>query len=215
MGCIFNCEKKTPKPKLPSTKTTHSRDEKLALVVGHNRKSQGATNYLGESEWIFNSRIAKKVQEKLAVKNYDSVILFRKEGVGYTSQVNSIVSQIKIHKCTHAYLMHFNAASGYPVGCEALISETATDVDNKWADKFTDLLNERHGFKERHDDGIKTVRSGHNGHGMINAVNKAGAKSILVEPCFGNWRNKESILIFENEDRYVDVLVDAYMSIVD
>ena len=128
----------------------HTRNRiKLAIIVGHNKKKQGADNYLGESEWVFNSRIARKLQVKLTALGIESV-----------------------------------------------------------ADTFTDILNESYGFKERRDDGVYIVGSRHNGFGMINAVNRY-AISCLVEACFAGYKNKESELVFEHEDKYVDVFVKA------
>lgn len=182
---------------------------KVALVVGHNKKSQGADNYLDESEWVFNSRIARKLQIKLALLGIDSVIIFRPYSVSYKKQCSSVAEQVKDLDCTHAILLHFNDASGETaMGCEVLVSETSTLADDKFADIFTDILNEEYGFRERHDDGMKTVNDDHNGFGMINAVNRH-AVTVLVEACFAGYENRESAFIFENEDKYVDVFVKA------
>ena len=64
------------------------------------------------------------------------------------------------------------------------------------------------GFRERHDDGIKIVSKGHNGYGMIDGLNDAGVMSVLLEPCFATNRTQAK-KIFEQEDKYVDILVDA------
>ena len=184
---------------------------KIALVVGHNKTAQGADNYLGESEWVFNSRIVRKVQAKLNALGIDSVIIFRPYNTSYSRQCSSVADQVKEHECTHAILFHFNDASGTSaMGCEVLVKKTATEEDNKFADTFTDLLNERYGFVERRDDGVYTVSSRHNGYGMINAID---AITCLIEACFAGYRNKESIIIFEQEDKYVDVIVDSIVKV--
>ena len=180
---------------------------KVALVVGHNKKAQGATNYLGESEWTFNSRIVRKVQVKLNALGIDSVIIFRPYNVSYSSQCRSVAKQVKEHNCSHAILFHFNdASSRSAMGVEVLIGDTATKEDNQFADMISDLLNERYGFVERRDDGVFTVSSRHNGSGMIHAID---AITALLEPCFGGHKTRESEVIFEKEDLYVDVIVNS------
>lgn len=194
-----------PEPPLPSG---HRRVKiKVAIVVGHNKKDQGATNYLGESEWQFNSRIARKVQVKLTALGIESVIIFRPYNVSYSRQCRDVARQVKELSCTHAILLHFNDASGNTaMGCEVLVKKTATKEDNEFADMLTDMLNERYGFVERRDDGVYTVSSRHNGYGMINAID---AITCLLEACFAGYKNKESEIIFEQEDKYVDVIVES------
>lgn len=198
---------KIKEPPIDVMDTGPRRIIKIALVVGHNKKDQGANNYLGESEWQFNSRIARKIQVKLNDLGIDSVIIFRPYNVSYSRQCNSVADQVKEHKCTHAILLHFNDASGTSaMGCEVLVKKTSTLEDDKFADTFTDILNERYGFKERRNDGMYVVSSRHNGYGMINAID---AITCLVEACFAGYKNKESELVFEHEDKYVDVFIDS------
>lgn len=183
---------------------------KVAIIVGHNKKKQGATNYLDESEWVFNSRIARKLQGKLAALGIDSVIIFRPYDVGYDDQCEAVADEAARLGCTHAISLHFNdASSRSAMGVEVLIAKTATEADNKFADIFSDILNEEYGFVERRDDGVYTISDRHNGSGMINAVNDKGIITCLVEVCFGGHKTKESELIFEQEDKYVDVLVKS------
>jgi len=183
---------------------------KVAIIVGHNEKKQGANNYLGESEWVFNSRIARKLQGKLAALGIDSVVIFRPYDVSYSRQCSKVASKAARLGCTHAISLHFNdASSRNAMGVEVLIAKTATKEDNEFADVFTDILNEEYSFIERREDGVYTITDRHNGSGMINAVNAKGIITCLVEACFGGHETRESKMIFEQEDKYVDVLVKS------
>lgn len=182
----------------------------IGLVVGHNERAQGANNYLGESEWVFNSRIAKKVQERLNELNIRSVIVFRPKSGGYSWECTSVARELKGKLATHAVLMHFNSAGVKSArGVETLILPTASPADNRFADIFSDILNEEYGFVERGDDGVKTIGSRHNGSGMLQACLNKGIISALIEPCFADYRTEESKIIFEQEDKYVLVLAKA------
>jgi len=211
---MFECFKETYKK--PETKMTQVVDKfstKIAVIVGHNAKSQGATNYLKESEYVFNSRIALKMQEKCALLGIELVILKRPSGLSYKDQCRAVAKQVKALSISYTIELHFNAASSKALGCEVLVDATHSNYDDKIADYITDQLNELYGFKERHEDGVKTVTPEHDGHGMLEAVKNAGAVSVLVEPCFAHYRNAESALIFEQEDKYVDVLVGTCLQI--
>lgn len=216
---MFDCLKKKPKPQVnepvkPIPTVGGNDNVPIIFVVGHNEKSKGAVNYLGESEWDFNKRIASKAIKKLGDKGVYAAIIFRPAGVGYSSQVKSVVKQAKRLGAFFALCMHFNDASYSGArGCEALIKNTTSKRDNLIADFITDELNEKYGVKERHDDGIKVINRGHNGYGMINGLDSAGVITVLLEPCFAKNRS-ESKVIFEEEDNYVNILVDAAFKLV-
>jgi len=215
---MFNCRrvkpvvhKPIPEPEGQPAPPNPSSVNPIGIVVGHNERGQGATNYQGESEWLFNSRIAKKLQMKLFDAGVKSVVIYRPKTGGYRHEVRSVVKELEKYNCSFSIHLHFNSAGKGAKGVEVLIAETATDRDNAWADVFSDMLNETYGFYERGRDGIKTVPKGHNGAGMLYAVKKAGITPVLPEPCFGDYRTKESALIFEQEDKYVDILRDAVL----
>lgn len=214
---LFDCFKKKPKvevkePTLPINIFHDGID--IAFVRGHTKSSSGADNYLGESEFVWAGRIAKKCQEKLAVFGVKTAILERPDGRSYTSQCDYIARKCEELKAEYSVHLHFNAASGNPLGCEVLVTNKMNETALKFGDYFTDQLNEKHGFSERRADGIKILYRGHNGYGMLNAVEATGTIPMLIEPCFANWRNAESIMVFENEDAFIDILVDACLKMV-
>ena len=211
--------KKKPKPQVqeparPIPTVGPEDNVPFVFVVGHNERSQGAWNYLGESEWVFNKRIANKASGKLADLGVRTAIVFRPPGKRYSSQVYEVKKQVKRLGAKYAYCLHFNdASSETATGCEVLIRKTRPKADEMVADYITDLLNERLGFRERHSDGIKVVSSGHAGAGMLEGLWDVECLAVLLEPCFA--RNKEQAKhIFENEDAYVDIIVETVFKLV-
>lgn len=181
----------------------------VALVVGHNENEQGAVNYLKESEWVFSSRILRKAQKKLTDRGWVSYVIFRPSGKNYAAQVRAVVKQCVELGVTHAILSHFNSAVKGARGCEFLVPKSSTTIDNNMADMATDLIHERFGIKQRHNDGVYEVDESHRGSGMMFGLLNVGIYSTLAEPCFAGYKTEESSQIFENEDAYVDILVEV------
>lgn len=187
-------------------------DKLVAWVEGHTWKQPGANNYLKESEKVFSHRIGTKVMAKVKAAGYMMVRVQRPEG-RYSYQCRHVADRLRELEVTHSLHSHFNAAGETARGCEALVPPTHSKIDDMMADRFTDLLNTKFGFKERGKDGVKTVKSGHNGYTMLDKVSDKGVHAMILEPVFANHRHAESIKIFENEDAYVDIIVNLILSI--
>lgn len=210
---MFPCRSKKTKPVVanpakPVPTIGPDDNTPIGIIVGHNVKAQGAVNYLGESEYIFNKRIARKVQENLASKGIKSVILERPTG-SYSSQCQWVANKCEELDVAFAISLHFNSASGQAKGCECLVLDTSSPRDNVYGDFLTDELHRKLGIVERGSNGVKTIYKGHNGYGMLEALRKKGTTCVLIEPTFANYRHKESIAIFEREDNYVNILVKS------
>lgn len=202
--------KESQKVSIIDSKSSGIISSNFAIIVGHTETQQGAINYLNETEFVFNSRIALKVQNKLLdVYGLSCKILFRPSGVGYMKQVETIVKSALEANVKYCMELHFNSINGKAFGCEVLVANTSELTDNRLADYITDLLNERLAIRERGNDGVVVVEKDHRGAGMLYALKEAGILSCIVEPCFANIRTKESAAIFEDEDQYVDILVES------
>ena len=216
LGCDSSLIVKKDNPTEVEDDTTEdinvdSSGKRICLVVGHNAGAKGAVNYLNESEWDFNKRIAEMLQTELIKKGYHCNILFRPVGVSYNSQCKSVARQAKEINSDITICMHFNSYNSKVQGCEVLILDTKSDLDNLVADKITDCLNEVYAFNERHDDGVFVISSSHAGYGMLNELRKVGACAVLIEPMFAD--NKNSSVIFEDEQKYVQTLLNSITSI--
>jgi len=192
----------------PARRPVQNSEIIIALVRGHNSKGQGAVNYLDESEWVFSGRILKKVQTKLWLENYQSLVIDRPPVKSYYSQTKYVARTAADSGCTHAILSHFNAAGRKARGCETLATRMCSKSMLEFADIFTDKL-ENIGINQRGQDGVKIISKDHSGYGMLNQLELRNIDSVLIEPCFATYKNSQSEAIFENEDRYVDIIVNS------
>lgn len=194
---------------------------KIALIIGHTNKSQGAVNYKGESEFVFNSRIADKVKKIMKEKypNKSVKLFFREEGY-YSTAVTKVGEEIGKWKAKISLELHFNSLDKVAYGCEILIWDGSEFFDDnlKIADKITDNLSKKFNLRQRnkhqykdltHGDGVKILKSKERGALNIKACNDNGVKiAMLIEPCFANVETNESKAIFDNEDSYAEFLAD-------
>ena len=206
---VTGVEHQPANPESPDTPVASK--AKVAIIVGHNKSAGGAVNYLGESEYVFNSRVATKIASALAGKyGITSRVIYRAHDVGYSEQCQGVAINCKQFGADVAVSLHFNSAgSRSALGCEVLIPESIETYDNELADRITDDLNTVLGIKERRDDGVFTISKSHRGSGMLYALYKEGIMCCLVEPCFADFSTEESRAIFQAEDRYADLLAKS------
>lgn len=212
---MFDCFNKTPKPEvnkptppIGSDSRDNRRAAKIGLLVGHNASSQGAYNYLGESEFSFGNRIFNKALKRLEDEAIAAIKLQRPSG-SYTHQVNSVRRKAVELDLQIILSSHFNAASSSSAtGCETLVRDTQSPIDNKIGFYFAEQIHKRFGIVKRGDNGVKTLYKGHNGFGMVDGLYSDGIYCIILEPCFATNR-ETSKRIFEHEDEYVDIIVDT------
>lgn len=215
-------------PQKPITPTDRvlMQDSKIAFVVGHNKRAQGAqsfTWYDGEgnpvsvSEFEYWSKRFSVIQKRLhEEKSIYVPIIFRPERGGYSHECDTVAEEVKKANIKHTIHGHFNSASYLVLGAECLIPKTSTPIDNAVADYLTDLLNRDLGFKERGRDGVKEVSSSHRGSKMLYKCKRAGTlSSIIFEPCFGNVANKESKILFQQPERIDSVIFNTVVAIVE
>lgn len=187
---------------------------KVAIVIGHSENHPGAKNYLDEYEYQFNTRIATKLATKLLDFHLNSLMISRENDEtyrGFCSEVDEAIRDNDIKVTMH---LHFNSYTESAKGCEVLMLETDSKLDNLIGHKIADTLHEQYGFKLRGDRGLKYLTKRKRGYPMLKAVKDAGAVGVIVEPTFGHVRHNESKMIFENEDKYVDVLVDSILHVM-
>lgn len=179
----------------------------IAIIVGHTKESQGAETYNGESEYIFNTRVAEIVSKRLnSVKSLEAKIFFRDNG-GLYGAANEIKEHFKTVDMT--FELHFNAFKKVAFGTECLIAENGGRYQDykkcfELADILTDRFSEIYNMRERHDDGVKAVEKGDRGEYNLRIMHRITKTpvALLFEPCFMNIKNRESEQIVENERAY-------------
>lgn len=191
---------------------------RVALIVGHTAKAQGATNYLGESEYRFNTRIANAVKRHVDIMQSDLhlEVWYRDDGWA------AVQAKAEEFKPSMTVELHFNAADGIAYGTEILVYKGASRFEDivRIADEMTDRLADMFSLKERHTfkldddsmaDGVKVMSSGR-GVGNLKYMHQAGVPIVmLIEPVFGDKKQKESEKFFLHEELYVQFLVDSFL----
>lgn len=171
-------------------------NKKLALIVGHNEKKQGAVRSdSGETEWQFNSRVADLAVE-YARKNYPNLdvrVFFRVPGLGYRKEIERVYDETDRWGANLTNELHFNShADKSARGTEVLTSGTASSF------KFAEITQRRllAAFGTR-DRGVKTRKVGRGAESLISGK----APAILSEPFFGSNPHNQDLFDETNEER--------------
>lgn len=157
---------------------------KLAVVVGHNRISQGAVRSdTGESEFVYNTDLAKKMRD-IAGEQYPDLklkIFHRTPGGGYTSEIERVYDEVDQWNADASIELHFNSA-GDPraSGTETFSSGSSRSV--RLAQEVQMEMVETLGLRDR---GVKIRNSRTKGRGYLSLVS-GRAPAILVEPFFAS-----------------------------
>lgn len=156
--------------------------DKLAIVVGHNSYSQGAVRSdTGESEYIYNSKMAEYMKKIGHQYDLNIEIFKRLRGGGYTAEINRVYDGVDRWGAKGSVELHFNSA-GNP---NASGTETLSSGSHKsliMAQEVQMELVEELGLRDR---GIVIRNSRTKGRGYRSLI--AGrAPAILTEPFFGS-----------------------------
>lgn len=182
------------------------KNKKVAIIVGHSKRSQGARNYLGESEYNFNRRIAQKLVLRLQDCDIPAMAFLRK-GMIFSDAVKDIGKRVNAYKPYICLELHFNSFKTEVNGAEMLcLPFKHTTLATKLLENFEKLK-----IKNR---GVKLVRVSDRGYKNLDAV-KFVPYSYIVEPCFANFRNEGTKNIIEDEHIYVTLLCDTILGMYD
>ncbi len=154
---------------------------RIAFVVGHNSKSQGAMSYQGESEYLFNLKVGSKLKN-VFVKDDD-----------YLDELKGFDLIIELH---------FNAFKGDAFGAESLVrshDENAASISEFLLEHFCNH------FKIR-NRGVKYISKRMRGY--KNLLQYGDTPSLIFEPCFADRRTPESVQIIEKWRWYAQFLND-------
>ena len=150
---------------------------KVAIVIGHHKKSRGAySKYFGLHEWDFYNEVNKCLFNAKTFW-HDSTIS------GYTSRIKDTANRINKDNFDLVIEMHFNSSVHNTAnGCETLYYYRSQKA-KEHAQRFSDLVNYKTGIKVR-NGGLKALTN-RNDRGFA-SVFYTNAPTILIEPFFGN-----------------------------
>jgi N-acetylmuramoyl-L-alanine amidase len=87
--------------------------QKLAIVIGHNFRAQGAqaVKPLGLSEYIFNLRVADEIFSNIG-RDFKIQQFLRKPSNGVTAELREVYAQVNAFNPALTVELHFNCANG-------------------------------------------------------------------------------------------------------
>lgn len=169
---------------------------KIAIVVGHTSRSQGAVSIDGTSEFAWNSRLAQMIHDE----NPNTTRIFNRPAhLGYSRGIDFCYSEVDRWGAKCSVELHFNSnAKRGPSGVLTLSSGTPGSLD---------LAREVHSrcvaVMETRDRGVE-VRTRHMRGGRSLWQGKSPA--IMAEPFFGSnpedWRRANARMEYLAEAIY-------------
>mgnify|MGYP005996324713 CR=1 FL=1 len=123
---------------------------KVAIVIGHTKKSKGAlSKYFGLREWDFYNEVDKCLHNAKTFWHDANIS-------GYTSRIKDTANRINKENFDLVIEMHFNSAVHESAnGCETLYYYRS-DKSKQYALKFSELVSNRTGIKVR-NNGLKAL----------------------------------------------------------
>ena len=152
---------------------------RVAIVIGHNSKYQGAIGSLDISEWKFNSQLAEDIKES----NYSGVdirIFHRVPSKSYTKQMKILNAEIEDWGADLAIELHFNASIDEGVNGHEVLYCKGSKLGKKIAKVFDTNFDV---FLTNADRNIKAVKKKNRGGGF---VCRGKEPRILLEPFFAS-----------------------------
>ncbi|MDH2315239.1 N-acetylmuramoyl-L-alanine amidase [Fusobacterium nucleatum] len=174
---------------------------KVALVIGHNKRSKGAYSSIVGSEYDYWKKIAEKIKTEipLMVDVYE-----RKPNQYYTREMLEVLEELNKNDYKFCIELHFNAAASEQAnGCECLVYHKNNNA-KELATNFMARLQNIFGSKIRGNHGIIEIQDSktRGGYGICNSKDTY----ILTEPFFGS--NNDESLKFSVEKDVVDLFVN-------
>lgn len=197
---------------------------KVALIIGHNQRAEGAYSQRLGREYNYWKGIAEKIKTKIPelVDIYE-----RKPNEYYTREMFEVLEELNKNNYKFCIELHFNAAvSEQANGCECLVYYKNNKA-KELATNFMIRLQNKFGSKIRTKENIlketevvnrkeKTVEKKETTRGLIlvqdsktrgaYGICKSKDTYILVEPFFGT--NNEEALKFSVESDVVNLFID-------
>lgn len=174
---------------------------KVALIIGHNKRSKGAYSTIIGSEYDYWKTIAEKIKTEIPelVDVYE-----RKPNKFYVPEMEEVLKELNKNDYKICLELHFNSSTNSQAnGCECLVYYKNNEAKGL-ATNFMARLQNIFGSKIRGNHGIIEIQDSkvRGGYGICNSKDTY----ILVEPFFGS--NQDESLKFSMEKDAVDLFVN-------
>ena len=168
---------------------------KLAIVVGHNAKRQGAVRPdTGETEFQWNTGLAELIEEEACLfPQIEVKTFFRTHCGSYRREIEAVYDQVDEWGADLSNELHFNShSSRSATGSEVLSSGSVASM--KYATALQDRFVLALDLKDR---GVKIRRSGRGSESLMSGK----APAVLIEPFFGSSPNGQAATDQPHEKR--------------
>ncbi|MCG9785380.1 N-acetylmuramoyl-L-alanine amidase [Vibrio brasiliensis] len=151
---------------------------KIALIVGHEKKAQGASNANGETEYSINGRLAPLIAQALLKHGHEPVIVYR-DGTTYSKlpkRVNQTQADI-------ALSLHCNAFNTKATGSEVLHYVNSTNSERLASLVQTEVV-QALGLRDRGLRPVDAKHKGRKGDKGGHLCKYTAMPCVIVEYCF-------------------------------
>ena len=155
--------------------------EKVGLIIGHNKRSQGAYSTIVGNEWSYWRDVASKI--KGAIPEFIDVYE-RQPNMYYTREMFEVIEKLNSQDYKFCLELHFNSSTNINAeGCECLVYYKS-NKGKALAIDFMARLQQTFGSKIRGNRGLIEVKDSkeRGAYGIC----KSKDTYILLEPFFGS-----------------------------
>lgn len=161
--------------------------KKIALVVGHRSRSQGAYGNAGKSEWMYYNELSREIMDLEKVPGIELKVFYRKEqGSGYSQRMVNLHQDIDSWGADISISMHFNASSHVSANGHEVLYYEKSHKSGRYAKIMNDLYSK---YLDNRDRGVKSKSKKDRGGGFLY---RGMSNCILIEPFFAS-----------NQDQYM------------
>lgn len=172
--------------------------KKVALIIGHNKRSKGAFSMIVGDEFGYWKNIAEKIKYEIP----EIVDIYEREpNTNYVREMNKLLVELNKHNYEYCLELHFNSALDSKAnGCECLIykgNKKAKELSTNFMARLQNIFNSKvRGVIEIADSKTR------GGYGICNSKDTY----VLLEPFFGS--NVDESLKFSVVKDVVELFVN-------
>ena len=178
--------------------------KKVALIIGHNKRSKGAFSMIVGDEFGYWRNIAEKIKYEIP----EIVDIYEREpNQNYVREMNKLLVELNKHNYEYCLELHFNSALDSKAnGCECLIykgNKKAKELSTNFMARLQNIFNSKvRGVIEIADSKTR------GGYGICNSKDTY----VLLEPFFGS--NVDESLKFSVVKDVVELFVNFIVDTV-
>lgn len=171
--------------------------DKIALIIGHNKRSKGAYSQIIGSEYDYWYDIAHKIKERIP---YLVDIYERKPNSNYIAEMNEVLKELNNKEYKYCLELHFNSHTNSKANGAMTLIYPNNNFSKKLSEEFLSKLNKEFDIKVRgvYENPSSKERGGY-------GIYKSKHNYILLEPFFAS--NDDESLKFSVVSDVVDFFV--------